>query len=394
MPDSGGVTVLDDLPNWIVVEEILVRLPPKDLLRCRAVRKCWRTATSTDKFILDHHRRQPLLPILVHAPDHRNRRFFVSRDAGVGLQQLCPVLRSYDYSQLEAASDGLLVVSHGLGHEFFICNPVTRKCAPLWKPESRQGFRHHIDGLYQHQPSGECRVLWGIRPKYYDASDRDYKTFYYVIAVGSNNPRCIRQACVPLPVVSFPSLELTLRDGLPSSSFNPPLHHRGSLHWVLGNYHGCDEGYIMVFDTAAETFRLMRRPAQLHPLGLSLFEMDATLALLNISSDANTIDVWVIQDYDAETWSFKNRINLSAVDPKVMCPRMGVLNEGELLIQFGLRRMLRYDMDGKLLGYVKSEEGQEIDLWITKHYLQESVIPLPLFHETREEDKPLFFVGL
>jgi hypothetical protein len=100
-----------------------------------------------------------------------------------------------------------------------------------------------------------------------------------------------------------------------------------------------------------------------------------------------------MQDYDAETWSFKNRINLSAVDPKVMCPRMGVLNEGELLIQFGLRRMLRYDMDGKLLGYVKSEEGQEIDLWITKHYLQDSVIPLP-FHEMREEDKPLFFVGL
>jgi hypothetical protein len=54
--------------------------------------------------------------------------------------------------------------------------------------------------------------------------------------------------------------------------------------------------------------------------------------------------------------------------------------------------VLRYDVDGKFLGYVKSEKGQEIN-WITKHYLQESVIPLPLFHEMRQEDEPPFFVG-
>ncbi|KAM0894899.1 hypothetical protein ACQ4PT_024162 [Festuca glaucescens] len=67
MPGSGSSTVLDDLPGWFVVEEILVRLPPKDLLRCRAMRKCWHSATSTDKFMQDYHRRQPLLPILWNA---------------------------------------------------------------------------------------------------------------------------------------------------------------------------------------------------------------------------------------------------------------------------------------------------------------------------------------
>jgi hypothetical protein len=129
--------------------------------------------------------------------------------------------------------------------------------------------------------------------------------------------------------------------------------------------------------------------------------MDGSLALCSFSNDKDTIDVWVVQDYDTGTWSFKHRINLSGVDPILpsdikltICPRMVVLNEGELLIQFAPRRVLRYDMAGKFLGYVKEEGSQEVNLWITKHYLQESVIPLPLLLEVREEDEPPFFTGL
>ena len=42
--------LLDDVFIW----EILVRLDPKSLLRCRAVRR----ATSTRRFLLAHHARQ------------------------------------------------------------------------------------------------------------------------------------------------------------------------------------------------------------------------------------------------------------------------------------------------------------------------------------------------
>ena len=57
-------TFLEDIHEWIVIEEILVRLPPTDLLRCRAVRKMWHGATSTNKFMLDNYRRQPSLPVI------------------------------------------------------------------------------------------------------------------------------------------------------------------------------------------------------------------------------------------------------------------------------------------------------------------------------------------
>jgi hypothetical protein len=52
-----------DLPEEIVVWEILVRLPAKDILRCRAVCRSWRRLTSAADFILAHHRAQPFLPL-------------------------------------------------------------------------------------------------------------------------------------------------------------------------------------------------------------------------------------------------------------------------------------------------------------------------------------------
>ncbi|CAM0952381.1 unnamed protein product [Alopecurus aequalis] len=390
MPD-GGVTVLDDLPDSIVVEEILVRLPPKDLLRCRAVRKYWRSATSTDKFMLDHRRRQPLLLILSQGFSHVDQwsaRLFVSRDAGAGQQKLCPVLIRSVYGTFYAALDGLLIVSEG--DEYFICNPVTRKCAPLPMPQIHEEFTDRIAAFFRHQPSGEYRVLWVTSPAYCDPNDTDFTTSYCVIAVGSGNP----QPRIPQPAVSSPSLEVVLRTGLPSSSSDPPVHHNGSLHWKLGT------PSIVVFNTTAEMFRLMSSPAPPAKLRTEelLLEMDGTLAFCRISGKRDTIDVWAMQDYDAEIWSSKHRINLSVVDcfdsARTMFPKMSVLSEGELLIQFSLRSVLCYDIDGKFLGYVKSEEDQKLYLQITRHYLQESVIPLPLFHETREEAEPPFFPGL
>jgi hypothetical protein len=198
---------------------------------------------------------------------------------------------------------------------------------------------------------------------------------------------------------------MALRWGLGSSDGFPPVHHRGSLHWKLGKFSGCDDAsYIMVFNTTAETFRLICQPAQLRPEDLLFLEMDGTLALCRFSSDRDTIDVWVMQDYDTETWSFKHRITLSGVNPlppvdpkQAVFPRMVVVNEGELLIQFARSCVLRYGIDGKFLGYVKNEEDQEIGLWITKHYLQQSVIPLPPFHEMSEDgasQEHPFFLGL
>ncbi|KAI4988912.1 hypothetical protein ZWY2020_036229 [Hordeum vulgare] len=212
-------TVLDDLPDCIVVQEILVRLPPKDVLRCRAVCKSWRSATSTDKFMLDNCRRQPSLPLIrQHIPGQKGVSFHVFRDdrAGSSNQKLWPIIHDSELRQLLGACDGLLIMS--VGSDIWICNPATRKYAPLPQPRvpssSSGGSIIYIAGFYRHHPSGEYRVLW--------FSD-GHPT--YVLTVGSNKPRIIRR---PPMTPSLP--EHGPRRSL-HSCYSLLVNHRDSLHW-------------------------------------------------------------------------------------------------------------------------------------------------------------------
>jgi hypothetical protein len=86
--DKRRATLLEDLPEEILVDQILILLPSKDVGRCRAVSTSWRSATSTPAFMLEHHRRQPLLPIGHGQP----ASYVVFREAGAGTssQELWP----------------------------------------------------------------------------------------------------------------------------------------------------------------------------------------------------------------------------------------------------------------------------------------------------------------
>uniref|UniRef100_A0A453QLG1 F-box associated beta-propeller type 3 domain-containing protein n=3 Tax=Aegilops tauschii subsp. strangulata TaxID=200361 RepID=A0A453QLG1_AEGTS len=305
----------------LVVDEILARLPVKDVFRCRAVRRSWRSGTSTYAFILGHHRRQPSLPIILH--DHG-----ISRVAGASAssgEKIRPLLRyaSLDICIRLITCDGLLILWRG--SDFYICNPATRKCAPLPHPPRQQFISPmtvvDVLGFYRHQPSGEYRVLWVsyAAPMGTFAAVKVEQPHYLVFTVGSDQPRRIQW-----PTVS--------EDGCPAARSNhPPIHHRGSLHWAMG----CS---ITVFDTIAETFRQMSRPAQLGSFVLLLDTGDNLALYVSTDHDRVTLDVWVLQDYDAETWGFRYRINLVAMDASPplklwkSIPRLAVINERSTLV--------------------------------------------------------------
>lgn len=330
----------------------------------------------------------------------------VFRDEGAGSLKLWPVLRyttpcrEFTCLQVHASRDGLLVFSNTISHAsdriFYVCNPTTRQFAPLpqlFEP-GRQGFTTSISGLYLHQPSHEYRVLYFCRvlpANWIDSVAADF----YVMTVGSDEPR--RFIGQP-PPSSPPSIGQALLKGLPCSNLSAPTFHHGSLHWDLGRYHRkyTDKHDIMVFDTTAETFRWMRRPAEA-PLGLwpSLSEMKGALALFS-GSDGVIMDVFVMQDYKEEVWVLRHRINLSAAVTAL--PQfdltMGVVNEREFLIELP-GRLLHCDIDGKVLGVV-DEDGHRIH--ITTYSLKESIVPLALFQEQKghgasDEPRP-FFLGM
>ncbi|XBI06842.1 hypothetical protein VPH35_134818 [Triticum aestivum] len=247
----------------------------------------------------------------------------------------------------------------GWQSNFYICNPTTRKCASLPHPPQRPGASVvAVVAFYRHHTSREYRVLW-------------YSHEYFVLTVGSNQPRCIQ-----CPTVSQHTLHVT------QSPYCPPVHHRGSLHWAFGLN-------LTVFDSVAETFRQMSRPIELGHV-VSLLDMGGSLALWHTTCDRITFDIWVLQDYDAETWAFQYRISLLAMEASPplnlgvkYVPSMAVINEHELLIE------QRPDRN------VESEEHGNKQI-LTRHRFQESMISLPLF-ETQEDDdvkEPPFLIVL
>ncbi|KAK3144716.1 hypothetical protein QOZ80_4AG0316850 [Eleusine coracana subsp. coracana] len=312
-----------DLPEAIIVWEILVRLPPDDLARCRAVRRSWRHATSTGDFLLANHRRQPALPIMHLFNDTgpgaaaagtvvEDPRLVVFR----GAEEPRPVVRyavaGKDCLALHGARDGLLLLSStGIcapWRRFYLCNPATRRWSPvhhLLEPRlGRPCFSVHVVGFYQHQPSGEYRVLTcctgsGLRPK----------TTAHPSTTFSRSDPASPAAVTPL----------VFAIGLPCSSDYPPVLY---LHWELQGplYESFTfaRDSIVAFDAAAETFRLMRRPAHLFRR-TSLLEMkdgdDGTIGLCGGSGDGRVMEFWVLMDYDAEVWTLKHRINLEALAP-------------------------------------------------------------------------------
>lgn len=403
MPDRRGATLLEDLPGEII-DMILIRLSPKDVGRCRAVSTAWRSATSTSEFMLEHHRRQPLLPII--NGQGRPASFVVLRDAGAraSSQQLWPFLpgaKNHSKNTIKASCDGFLIRRDG--SQFYICNPVICKQALLPLPQVGQDIRNNVMGIYRHHPTAEYRVLWA------SWSENFSKCSLYVLTVGSNEPRHVT---VTMPIVSSPSMDQKLLDELCSSVYyQPPVNHNGSLHWcpntassIVGR-----SGDFIVFDTEAESFRSMRSPAQTD-YHRRLFNMKGTIAFWgNSTLNFTDIDVWVMQNYEAEIWAFKYRIDLLKVEAsrqlylssskkKKKTPfddtmrsfsDMVVLNESELLIMFNSKLVLRCDIDGKFLGVVNIGKSQYC-MMLTHLLLQESIIPIPSHEMQGEDEEPPF----
>ncbi|CAM0955033.1 unnamed protein product [Alopecurus aequalis] len=388
MPDRRGATLLEDLPGELI-DMILVRLPSKAVGRCRVVSPSWRSATSTSEFMLEHRRRQPLLPII--NGQGRPASFVVLSDAGAkeSSQQLWPFLpgiKNHSKHDIRASCDGFLIRYDRSLSRYYICNPVICKEVLLPWPQVGEDISNNVVGFYRHHPTGEYRVLW------VSSSVHISKCSLYALAVGSNEPRHVT---VTMPAGSSPSVEQKLLKGLHSPR---PVHHNGSLHWcpyfasdIMG-----DGGDIIVFDTEAESFRSMRSPCQTG-FRRKLFSMKGTLAFWGMSTPGSTdIDVWVMEDYEADIWALKYRIDLSKVEASRQLystaskqknkrppdslmygfSDMVVLNERELLIMTNYKLVFRCDVDGKFLGMVKIGKLQ-YRMMLTHHLLQESIIPIP-----------------
>ncbi|KAI4969707.1 hypothetical protein ZWY2020_000621 [Hordeum vulgare] len=408
MPDFRGNTLLEDLPKDLI-DSILVLLPSKDVGRCRAVSKSWYSTTSTSEFMLEHHRRQPSLPIINGQGCPASFVLFRAAGTSSSNQKLWPFnpgTRYHSDSCLQGTCDGLIVIKWGC--QLYVCNPVIHKHVILPQPQAAQAV-NGVSGFYRHHPTEEYRVLLVSTPS-------QGKSNLYVITVGSTEPRHVT---VKMPIVlsSYVEHRFLVRLLL-GSNCPPPVQHRGCLHWCppcgAGDIPGAI-GDIIVFDTEAESFRWMHSPAHQYP-DKKLFDMKGGLAFwggkctkLNIG--LTVIDIWVMQDYEGRIWGLHYRIDLSTLElsrqlyltsykKKKKTPLHSavrwfndvvLLNDRELLIRFNSKHVLRCDTDGKFLGIVNIGKSQ-YRMMLTPYCLSESIIPIPS-GDMQEDDEVPPFIG-
>ncbi|KAM3229917.1 hypothetical protein ACQJBY_060617 [Aegilops geniculata] len=370
----------DGLPEDMI-PEILVRMPPKHLLRSRAACKAWRDLATDPAFISRHHSHQPRQPLVftydvggcLQAVDlATNKRRAVLRV----IQRVPPPRPFADDGRgalmVHGSCDGLLLLS--FHRSFFVCNPATRQGArlPLLLRDGR-----HVVGFYQHAASGEYRVL------YHEAGGLGLQMShtYYVLTVGSPQARSIDLR------TSSAQVGAGLMGGLESSRTSPPVLLHGSLHWSPQLSQG---GAILVFDQAAESFRRISPPAEASLTNgdhTQLFEMEGKLAMFCSPQFAKNLAVWFMDDYKEMRWVWKYWVKLSfklayQPIPLPLCPTV-LYQEGDMLVSEEVSdKVLHCDKTGKSQGPVDCSAGGTT---VTPHMLKESLV-LHEFLQTQRND--------
>nr|TKV96596.1 hypothetical protein SEVIR_9G438400v2 [Setaria viridis] len=275
-----------NLPKEILLE-ILLLLPPKSILRCRAVCKAWRAVTSDRAFLLAHHRRQPprrlftfvrdvggnnhdlgILDYCVEAIDFRTHEF---------LSVVWFTGEDYDFSLgdspfvVHAACSGLLLMSYNKC--LHLCNPTTRQWLLV---------------LYY-------RAMGDLAPK------------FYISTVGSGKEKCI------WPHSPSASLIVWLAKGSEGTAFNEPFLFHGNLHWLphLGRH-----DKIVMFDTVNEVFQWLQLPFKMCNVkkDTPVLEMEGKLAVFSCDEDVRVAEIWLLQDHKNQMWACKYHIELPALD--------------------------------------------------------------------------------
>ncbi|KAK1662750.1 hypothetical protein QYE76_050909 [Lolium multiflorum] len=364
MPKAARATATrrGSLPDEIVIWEILVRLPAKPLLRCRAVCRAWRRITSARDFLLAHHDHQPSLAIFSgHNPwirgVHYHSILAFDPRAATDNDRLHAVAQLDDVFYPQASCDGLLLLSKlgsiGSTSRLSICNPATHQHAPLPGPP----WNFSTMGMYPHRPTGEYRLLLQrerckVVP---DLPPNKDQPGCYVLTLGSGQPP---------RYIGWPETA--------SWIFNVPVRTHDCLHWYPVYYPESDSNpydpacgiKFMVFDTIAESFREMHQPVVSNYS--YIFDMGGTLGVYTHDHSAQVIDIHVLQNYESEVWDLKYRIKLPVAEIKSLVGDFDNYRDsdvisvdgGVLLLVTISEWLFHIDSDGKLVNsFYRGRDG-------------------------------------
>ncbi|KAL2940290.1 hypothetical protein RDABS01_007451 [Bienertia sinuspersici] len=322
--------------NWIlpldVVEDILSRLPIRDLLRLRCVNKEWRALIDGTSFIKNHYRVQYSLckadsnmPCIIkqyeqYSLSREEELYFLSIHQG-------DVITSNLTANLERDSKAMLPYSYGI-HQFFIyCHgcvngivclsfihnrsPKIRKCAlALWNPATRD-FKTIA---YPYVPGLHFGPHFLILAFGYDVQSNDFKILgMTAIQIPGEDKSISYHAIYSLNTNSWKGLQIPLANlrRVPNATTDGSFN--GVHYWTT--YFSClpmpvSNFEIVSFNFTSEAFRVSDAPQEAVTLALkgnssyqAMIVMYKEQLGLVISHEVKEVavynsDIWVVTQFD------------------------------------------------------------------------------------------------
>ncbi|KAJ4846589.1 hypothetical protein Tsubulata_024710 [Turnera subulata] len=343
----------DQLPPE-VINDILLRLDPPDLLRFRCVSKHWLAVIDSPSFIKRHVDRS--------SDTDTHKTLFLQKNHDVlcsfDLDALGPHDLTFHELDKPRSDPGTFVVGscHGLlclcGHvndTLTVLNPATRK------EKTFSGYvptHHHTEVRFARDG---CKVKWGGYGFGYDPVGDDYK----VVRIAHVKDPNARTALLTGGEFTYEESDLfvcSVRKQVKSCITIPYVVRTamqrmgvlvgGALHWTAVGISLASPLVILAFDLATDEYREVPHPKYKGTgMNRSIGVLGGCLCVFDISRDV-CVDVWVMKEYGVKkSWTKVSSfpyglLPCQSIKP-LGCSKVG----GEVLMCLDDKRLVWYDME-------------------------------------------------
>lgn len=343
MPDSESFY----FPRELILE-ILLKLPPKSLLRFTLVSKSWHSLITSPSFISTHLTKTPQTNTLLvrhYNSTHNNEHYSLFHDAKntpFCLNFTCELSFEFNccqlgYYRIVGSCNGVLCICDDLFGD--LRNLV------LWNPCINKFVMLPLPGIKVQEPHMFV-IGFGINNK------DDYK-LVRVVYVKNEDGMCNLPPEVEVYSISTGVWRRVMRGVAVKHCMVEfmwsQVFFEGVVHWiaydviVIGGGVRC---LVMTFSVDDEVFREIELPDELVgviPMYLGVMVLEGSLAVVKYERGLNgsgSCEVWVMKSYGVvESWSRLYRINLVAGMEKVV----GFRNNGEVLFSTKRNRLVSFD---------------------------------------------------
>ncbi|KAL2935921.1 PHD finger protein ALFIN-LIKE 5 [Bienertia sinuspersici] len=303
------------LPEEILDEEVLSRLPVRDLLNYRCVCKTWRSLIDDLKFVSIHLKKyknnseESHLLVMSRSPRSSigNEQVLVRR--GDTFRKVQQVQNSYAFDTWICYVNGVILVKRG----GFRCLEVV-----LWNPSIARSLSIPKSMLKAMKDATYVELGLG-----YEFNSNDYK----VVAIIYPHAEFIRSSLGKRYCAIVPGLVLvyTLSNDSWTSNLgvSPPpywsvgkqLYMKGAIHWINFGPKGTndllhlpEDSYVVLFDVKDEVFRYFELPfvmkSNFVPQEKLPTILNGSFAIFCAYDHEARHDIWVMNEYGVpESWS-------------------------------------------------------------------------------------------